>query len=161
MGKLHKIKVNDQFEFELSDADLVNLDIIESSKNSFHYIENNQSYLIDIVAGDYSDRHYHLKVNNIDYHVAIATPLDGLIDSMGFVLGNSNLVSTIEAPMPGLILEVSVKEGQEVKENDQLLILEAMKMENVITSPRDGVIKNIMVEQGETVEKKFTLITFE
>ena len=63
--------------------------------------------------------------------------------------------------MPGLILEINIEEGQEVKENDPLLILEAMKMENVINSPRDGVIKSIAVSQGNTVEKNALLIEFE
>ena len=63
--------------------------------------------------------------------------------------------------MPGLILEINVTEAQEVKENDPLLILEAMKMENVINSPRDGVIKSIKVSQGNTVEKNALLIEFE
>jgi len=42
-----------------------------------------------------------------------------------------------------------------------LLILEAMKMENVITSPREGTIKSIAIKQGEAVEKRHILITFE
>jgi biotin carboxyl carrier protein len=54
-----------------------------------------------------------------------------------------------------------VKEAQEVKEDDPILILEAMKMENVINSPRDGVIKSIKVNQGDTVEKNALLIEFE
>ena len=60
-----------------------------------------------------------------------------------------------------LILEINVLEGQDVKENEALLILEAMKMENVINSPRDGIIKSISVKQGETVDKNSLLITFE
>ena len=63
--------------------------------------------------------------------------------------------------MPGLILEINVKEGQEVKENDPLLILEAMKMENVINSPREGIIKSVEVKQGQTVDKNMLLIEFE
>jgi biotin carboxyl carrier protein len=63
--------------------------------------------------------------------------------------------------MPGLILEIQVKEGQDVKEDDTLLILEAMKMENVIHSPREGIIKSINVKQGETVDKDSLLIEFE
>jgi biotin carboxyl carrier protein len=70
-------------------------------------------------------------------------------------------VNEIKAPMPGLILEINVAEGAEVKENDALLILEAMKMENVLNSPRDGVIKSISVAQGETVDKNALLIEFE
>jgi biotin carboxyl carrier protein len=63
--------------------------------------------------------------------------------------------------MPGLILEISISEGQEVKENDALLILEAMKMENVIKSPRDGIIKSIKVKQTEAVDINSLLIEFE
>ena len=63
--------------------------------------------------------------------------------------------------MPGLILDIHVKEGQEVKEDDALLILEAMKMENVLTSPRDGIIKSISVSKNDTVDKNQLLIEFE
>ena len=80
---------------------------------------------------------------------------------MGFEIGASKKVNDIKAPMPGLILEISVAVGDEVEENDQLLILEAMKMENVISSPRAGVIKSIAVNQGETVDKNSLLIAFE
>jgi biotin carboxyl carrier protein len=63
--------------------------------------------------------------------------------------------------MPGLILEISVSIGQEVKENDPLLILEAMKMENSFLSPRDGIIKSIAVSIGNAVDKGQLLIEFE
>ena len=51
--------------------------------------------------------------------------------------------------------------GQEVKEDDALLILEAMKMENVLTAPRDGVIKSISASKGDAVDKGELLIEFE
>jgi biotin carboxyl carrier protein len=63
--------------------------------------------------------------------------------------------------MPGLILAISVKVGQEVQEFDPLIILEAMKMENTLTSPRAGIIKSISVTNGETVNKNQLLIEFE
>ena len=63
--------------------------------------------------------------------------------------------------MPGLILEIHVRIGQAVNEDDPLLILEAMKMENVITSPRDGIIKSISVKKSESVDKNQLLIEFE
>jgi biotin carboxyl carrier protein len=63
--------------------------------------------------------------------------------------------------MPGLILEINVVVGQTVKENDPLLILEAMKMENSFLSPRDGVIKSIAVIKGDAVDKGQLLIEFE
>ena len=79
---------------------------------------------------------------------------------MGFEVGTSKNISHIEAPMPGLILDIPVSEGDEVKEGDALLVLEAMKMENVILSPRDGVIGKIAVEKGAAVDKKSLLIEF-
>ena len=65
------------------------------------------------------------------------------------------------AQMPGKISEVYVKEGQSVKKGDPLVILEAMKMENVIKSSRPGKIIKINVNVGDTVEKGKMLIDFE
>lgn len=58
----------------------------------------------------------------------------------------------VEAPMPGTILTVNVKAGQAVKSGDQLMVLEAMKMENEILSPQDGTIASVQVSQGSTVQ---------
>ncbi len=65
------------------------------------------------------------------------------------------------APMPGLILDIVVSAGQQVTENEPLLILEAMKMENAVLSPRDGIIKEIVANQGDAVDKNQLLIVFE
>lgn len=80
---------------------------------------------------------------------------------MGIERGRTKVVNAIKAPMPGLILEISVCVGQVVKENDPLLILEAMKMENSFLSPRDGIIKSIAVSIGNAVDKGQLLIEFE
>jgi biotin carboxyl carrier protein len=80
---------------------------------------------------------------------------------MGFEIGATKKVNEIKAPMPGLILAIHKEVGQEVKENDTLLILEAMKMENALTSPRDGIIKSILIVTGQTVNKNELLIEFE
>ena len=63
--------------------------------------------------------------------------------------------------MPGVVLDIKVKEGDSVKKEDSLVILEAMKMENVLTSPMDGVVSSIEVKEKETVEKNTLLIKFE
>lgn len=62
--------------------------------------------------------------------------------------------------MPGLVLEISVADGQEVNAGDSLLILEAMKMENIIKSPGQGVIDEILVKTGQAVDKGQLLIKF-
>lgn len=80
---------------------------------------------------------------------------------MGFEVGAGKLVNAIKAPMPGLVLNINVEVGQEVEENDSLLVLEAMKMENNFASPRAGKIKSILVEKGQAVDKGQLLIEFE
>lgn len=59
--------------------------------------------------------------------------------------------SRIDAPMPGLVLDINVKEGDSVKAGDVVLILEAMKMENEIVSPSDGIVASIQVSKGNSV----------
>ncbi|NOX35964.1 MAG: biotin/lipoyl-binding protein [Calditrichaeota bacterium] len=67
----------------------------------------------------------------------------------------------VRAPMPGLVLRIDVKVGDEVKIGQPLLIMEAMKMENEIRAPIDGVVKEIVVEPHQAVEKEDLLIRLE
>lgn len=67
----------------------------------------------------------------------------------------------LKAPMPGLIVAISVETGQEVKTGDVLLILESMKMQNELKSPRDGVIGRINVAAGDSVEQRQKLLSVE
>jgi len=69
-------------------------------------------------------------------------------------------VNSIKAPMPGLIIDLKVKEGDVVKLNDPLIVLEAMKMENIIKSPGEGTVKVVKVRKGQSVEKSQVLIEF-
>jgi biotin carboxyl carrier protein len=65
----------------------------------------------------------------------------------------------LKAPMPGLVVAVTVNEGQEVKKGQVLLILESMKMQNELKSPRDGIVGRVRVSAGESVEQKQTLLS--
>jgi acetyl-CoA carboxylase biotin carboxyl carrier protein len=67
----------------------------------------------------------------------------------------------VKAPMPGKILEVLVKVGDQVKEDDELLMLEAMKMENPIYAPIDGTVKDIKVKANDSVETDQLLVVIE
>ncbi|MBT8180009.1 MAG: acetyl-CoA carboxylase biotin carboxyl carrier protein subunit, partial [Eudoraea sp.] len=118
-------------------------------------------FLAEVIGSNFNKKNYTVKVNNSTYDVVISDGLDLLIKEMGLSLGSTKNIGSIHAPMPGLILEINVRVGQAVNEEDPLLILEAMKMENVILSPRDGIIKSIAINQGDAVEKKQLLIEFE
>lgn len=161
MSTSYKLSVNNGNKFALLESDLQKLDSVRIDTSKFHVLKDSKPYKAEIVSADFITKKYTVKVNNNTYEVAISNELDQLISSMGIERGKTKVVNAIKAPMPGLILEISVEVGQTVKENDPLLILEAMKMENSFLSPRDGVIKSIAVEKGHAVDKGQLLIEFE
>ena len=160
MKKHFITKVNNNQRFEISEAEVLALDGVKSSENQWHILHDNQSYKAELIASNFYDKTYTIEVNNRIYEVQISDDLDLLIKAMGFENTGAKHSNELNAPMPGLILEVYVEVGQTVKEDDPLLILEAMKMENMITSPRDGNIKSIMAVKGDAVEKDYLLIEF-
>jgi biotin carboxyl carrier protein len=161
MNKTYQLKVNADTVF-MSD-DLLQDDINASrvSASAYHVLKNNRSYDVEILERQFTDKNYTVTVNGNTYSVNIQTELDKLINQLGFSLNTAKQVNSIKAPMPGLILDILVTVGQEVAENDNLLILEAMKMENNLSSPRAGIIKSINVAKGATVDKGLVLIEFE
>ena len=161
MDSNYKITVNNTISFDSTTSEAEAVDAVEINPAQFHVLKDNQPYVAEILASDFLSKNYTLKVNGNLYAVSISSPLDQLIKDMGFEVGASKQINVIKAPMPGLILEMSVSVGQEVKENDCLLILEAMKMENSFLSPRAGIIKSISASKGDAVEKGQLLIEFE
>ena len=157
----YKLHVNNTNTFDLSESDLKDLDAVKVEKSKSHVLKNHKPYTAEIISADFISKKYTVKVNNNIYEVAIDGALELLIKGLGIERGRTKVINAIKAPMPGLILEINVKVGQEVKENDPLLILEAMKMENSFLSPRNGVIKSIAVEKGNAVDKGQLLIEFE
>ncbi|MCB0443032.1 MAG: acetyl-CoA carboxylase biotin carboxyl carrier protein subunit [Flavobacterium sp.] len=161
MNQKFRLSVNQSEAFEKTKQDIAQFDGINTSSNSFHILHQNKPFLAKITAADFLKKTYTVEVNHNSYTVEIANELDILIKEMGFEVGKTKQINAIKAPMPGLILEINVSVGQEVKENENLLILEAMKMENSFASPRDGVIKSIAVAKGDAVDKGQLLIEFE
>jgi glutaconyl-CoA/methylmalonyl-CoA decarboxylase subunit gamma len=75
--------------------------------------------------------------------------------------GGSSDKKSLTSPINGVVLEVPVKEGQTVKENDILFILEAMKMKTNISAPHAGKIKTVKAKQGDKIESGQVILTFE
>lgn len=156
-----KVSVNHSDYTEISESDISSLDCIDLPNNSYHVLKNSKSYHVSFKSKNLNSRTYQVVVNGRDYEVAIQNDLDQLIKSLGFQLGSSKHINQIKAPMPGLILDIHVKPGDDVNEEDPLLILEAMKMENSIVSPTSGKVKSVSVAKGDTVTKNQLLIEFE
>ena len=161
MKNSYQVKVNNTFDFKIDKQAILEVDSFEVSDSTFHVLHENKAYKTEITEASFNQKSYHIKINNNTYDVHIFNELDVLIKEMGFEIGATKKVKEMKAPMPGLILAVHIKIGQEVKEDDTLLILEAMKMENALTSPRDGIIKSISIVTGQTVNKNELLIEFE
>ena len=161
MGIPYTIDVNGNWSFDLKPDALKAYDSTRLGPDTFHILKESRPFILQIIESDFDLKTYRIEVNGTTYTSRISNDLDQLVAQMGFELQTSKNVTHIEAPMPGLILDIQVSEGQEVKEGDALLVLEAMKMENVILSPRDGVIKTISVEKGSAVDKKNLLVEFE
>jgi propionyl-CoA carboxylase alpha chain len=66
----------------------------------------------------------------------------------------------VRCPMPGLIVSISVSEGQEVKAGEALAVVEAMKMENVLRAERDGVVKTIRAKPGDSLAVDAVIMEF-
>lgn len=144
----------------LVDGKPVQWDLIKVTNTYFHIIHEQKSYRAEVVKADHATKTFIIKINGHKYSVGVKDKFELLLEKMGMNVGAANKVNSIKAPMPGLIIALKVKVGDEVKAGDQLLILEAMKMENILKSPGDGTIKMVNVEKGNSVEKGQVLIEF-
>lgn len=99
-----------------------------------------------------------LMVNGKKTDIVVKNPLDVLLQKMGFDQKDSHKSSQIKAPMPGMVLHVLTTEGSSVRKGDGIVILEAMKMENMLKATADGIIQKILVSPTDKVEKNQVLI---
>lgn len=161
MNKPFKINVNELYDFELNSDEINSLDIVEESAKSFHVIADSQNYETTLLKSDFNKKKYSVQINGNVYEIKISNELDMLINELGMEASLENKEDDVKAPMPGLIVSIDVVKGQEVKENQGVLVLEAMKMENTLLAPRDGIIKSIDIQVGDKVEKNTVLIEME
>ncbi len=163
------LKVNELTEFTLKkdnsslllNGEEVKMDWIKIGADKYHAIINDQSLTIELTDKDEKGKILSIVINGITYRVNVENELDQLLKKLGMDKMASDKVNSVKAPMPGLVLRIHVKPGDAVKKGDALLVLEAMKMENVIKSPSDAVIKKITVSERTAVDKNQMLIEFE
>lgn len=102
-----------------------------------------------------------IKINHRVFDVTRKRPINEIISQLGLDQIAEKKLTVLKSPMPGKVLDIKVKVGQEVNNGDSLLTLEAMKMENVIKAEGIGTVKSIAVKIDNTVEKDAILIEFE
>ena len=165
---MHQIKVNEVYNYEtgrtgdnlLLNNEKIAADIKQLNESSWHIINDLRSYNVEVINFNGAEKTAEVKVNNNLYKITAKDQFDILLDKLGLSSLNAAKVSEIKAPMPGMVLKVFVTEGMEINKGDNLFILEAMKMENIIKSPADVVVKTVKIKPGDKVEKGQILMLF-
>lgn len=160
MEKTWLVKANG-VEFTFSQEEIEALDLIQKSPDSFNLINNHRSVNAIIKDDPHNRKKINVELEGEIVEILIKDELDQMLDQMGFSTASTRQIKEIKAPMPGLVLAISVENGQEVKEGEKLLILEAMKMENSIMIHTNAIIKKIVVTAGQAVEKGQVLVELE
>ncbi len=146
--------------FEVNDLE-ISCDFLKASDKCIYTTIDGESFKVDILDVCRENKKATLFINGSSYVVELMDKFDLLLKNLGMDSQSSGQVKELAAPMPGLVLDVLVNSGQEVVKDEELLILQAMKMENVIKSPTSGIIKSINISKDESVDKNQVLINFE
>ena len=153
----YKVKVN-EFEFNFTQEQVDAIDLIQKLNGESNLILHHESINAVLIKADLSGKRQIIEIDGQSFDIQIKDELDQMLDKMGFSAVVSKQIKEVKAPMPGLVLEVNVTEGQQVKEGDKILILVAMKMENSILIHADASIKKILVKAGQPVDKGQVLV---
>lgn len=137
-----------------------NWSLNQKSKNTFLISKDHKTFRAEVLDIDLASKKATVKIEKSVFEIELKDKMDLLLEKMGIANLDTPQVNELKAPMPGLILDILVAPGQTVKKGDQLLILEAMKMENVLKSPGDVTITSVEAIKGNSVEKGQILIKF-
>src|SRR5690554_6392523 len=163
------LAVNDSLTFLMEESDngllmngeLVNFDLKTISQGYFHVLVNKQSYTAELISLDRKRKEVLIKVNGMVHTVYLSDEYDDLLKDLGMETTGNKDAGMFNAPMPGLVLHLLVKPGDVLKKGDGFLVLEAMKMENLIKAQTDIRITSVEVSEGDKVEKNQVLLRFD
>ncbi len=141
------------------DGKLYKVDIVLVEDGVYSILYNGKSYNIELIEGGKS-KEYNVSTEYRSYDLEI---IDA--ETRYLLSRNKNLLgdegNTISSPMPGKVVKIPVKTGDEVKVGETVIIVSAMKMESEYKAGKEGKIKEILVSIGDTIEGNQPLITIE
>ncbi|HYD22578.1 MAG TPA: acetyl-CoA carboxylase biotin carboxyl carrier protein subunit [Flavipsychrobacter sp.] len=164
-----QIKVNNKNSYSVTKEDekwLINgnvadFDVQPQPNGLLSILYNGKSYTAMVEKVDRKAKELVLRIKGQSHTLRIQEPIDQLLASMGLDMAAMKKAEPVKAPMPGMILKVLVEPGQQINKGDGLLILEAMKMENVLKAGTSATVKAIRVSERTAVEKGAILIELE
>ena len=142
------------------DGACMDWDIALLPDGRWHIIIGHDGYTAEVLSRDTTAGICRVRINGKESSVVLQTPLERRLSLMGMDRASAATLRNVTAPMPGLITSVRVSAGETVAAGAPMLVLEAMKMENVLQSPGDGTITAVKVKSGDRVEKGQVLVEF-
>ncbi len=139
----------------------INWDIRQLPNGLISILHNNKSYTGIVESIDMVAKQVLLRINGQLFTVAVKEPIDQLLASMGLDKIAAHKAEPVKAPMPGMVLRILVEPGQQINKGDGLIVLEAMKMENILKANTNATVKSIKVSPRTAVEKGTVLIELE
>lgn len=158
--KTYNAKTNG-FLFSFTKDEIDKADLITLSPVSLNLIKDHRCINGKLLQADATAKRVTIEIDGETFDIEIKDELDQMLEQMGFGKAGIKQEKEIKAPMPGLVLQIAVTDGQEVMQGDKLLILGAMKMENSIIIETRAIIKKVLVSAGQAVEKGQVLVELE
>lgn len=160
--RIASVKILKQFENLLEikvDDKIYQVDLMHNDEGLFSIIENGRSFSIELVPQN-KPKHYtaYTLYNTYDVEVIDAESRYRRNRSSATQMTSDN---TIISPMPGKVVKIPVKQGDEVLKGDTVITISAMKMESEYKAPKDGKIARIHVTEGSTVDANQVLVEIE
>jgi biotin carboxyl carrier protein len=157
----YKVVFEKDHSLSIEAEDLQKEDLIITSNDHVSLLLNSRNYNVELLKFDLESKTMTLLLNGKSVEVSIHDEVDQMVHALGMEIDTESVTGDILAPMPGKVLDIHISPGQEVHEGDPLLVLEAMKMENILKATGSGIVKELNVKSGDTVEKSQLLITIE
>lgn len=154
-----RVDLNDQLTEAIVEDTKVPLEVIVQGSGRILLRTGTKIYKIDNIEVD--ERNVSFSINGTYFETTVKDEQELLLEKLGFKAGATASAGSLNAPMPGKILELLISDGDSVEEGQPVLILEAMKMENELKSPSNGVVSKLHIQQGDNVEKNQILIDIE
>lgn len=150
--------VNSQFNFEIKDVE--DWDIVKTKDGLFNIIYKEKSFIANVLSHDKKNKVFEIVINNNHYKVQLKDSFDEALIRLGVEHQEVDKDKAVVSPMPGKVVEVFVGAGDSVDEGDSLIVLEAMKMENIIKATKSGEVKHVYASVGDSVEKNCRLLVY-
>lgn len=149
------------------DGQRCEVDLVRLAEN--HYSLRLDNSVFDVVSdplpeeinNGFASPRVRVLINTREYIATVDDRRSLLLKSLGREEANKSGSVVVMSPMPGMVVKVEVREGEEVSEGQGLIVLEAMKMENELKAPVRGRVSSVHVQRGTSVEKGEKLVTIE